>query len=590
MKKYILLFSLGVVVMNAMSQHGPKLRRIEGQGNDGLVLDFVPGMHDSILNSPSNVYNYPLYDNNAGPVAVDIYNSMATPAGEFMIVFKDTTADLAGNDLTDYSSKWMLIHVPTNDTVFGDSIIGVDHVQDIPAWGMSIRTNPTDNPGQSLYTGNGFLEATMEFANPALPWLTGLSDQDSTGSENWIRSGTHSDAVYFENNDYLGLDDNEAYEGVLNGTWSPYRLCAYTLTSPGAGGPVINPGGPAWEHFMALNQLKNTASIDVVLTADASKWTRCPVLELQEDESLAIGSAKKLDMRKSPSVDKNGKHAGDAGYNAIQGGTIDSAGIAIPAPTGMGWFPGYAVNLETGERLNMAFGEDSWFPSENGADMKWNPTSSVTSGSTVLYGGKHYIYVFGHNADAVYPATDPLLPAQRRDVPVYDNGLTLYKLLTASAGSSSSSMAAAYKREVYSDAMWVNIPLLNPGYSLLATDVNVRLRVSKQYRQQNIDGTNNTNPKYIFDAGTLAGIHSMSADSPITIYPNPAGAWLTVQYTSTSKEALVQVYDVRGVLVKQEKLSSHSQLQLNVNDLEKGLYIIKVSDNENVFSRKFLKE
>jgi hypothetical protein len=588
MKKYLLLFPLCLLFFNAVSQHGPKMRRIEGQGNGGLVLDFVPGMHDSILNSPTSVYNYPLYDNNAGPVSVDIYNSAVTPAGEFMIVFRDTTANLAGNDFTDYSSKWILVHVPTHDTVFGDSIIGVDHVQDIPAWGMKIRTNPTDNPGQSIYTNNGFLEATMEFANPSLPWLTGLSDHDSTGSVNWIRSGTHTVPWQPEDNDYVSLDDNEAYEGVLNGTWSPYRLCGSTST-PGAG-PVINMGEPAWDRYMALNLLKNVASIDVVITADASKWTRCPVLELQQDPSLAIGGAKKMSMRKSPSVDKSGRHTGDSGYNAAEGGAIDSAGIGLSSPTGMGWFPGYAVNLETGERLNMAFGEDSYFPSENGADMKWNPTATVNSGSTVIYGGKHYIYIFGHNGDAVYSSFDPILSGQRRDIPVYDKGLTLYKLLQASENATTGTAGDGYKREVYSDAMWVNIPLLNPGYSLMATDVNVRLRVSKQYRQQYVNGTNNSDPEYIFDAGTLLGVHSMSAAAPVKIYPNPAHAQLNIQYAGTSEEALVEIFDIRGLRVKQERMSLQSVMTIPVNDLEKGMYIVKVRDEKSVFTSKFLKE
>jgi hypothetical protein len=133
MKKYFYLVGFSFLAFDSVSQNGPKIRRIEGQGNDGLVLDFVAGMHDSILSSPNSVYNYPLYDNNAGPVSVDIYNSSLTPSGEFVIGFIDTTSNLVGNDMTDYTSKWMLIHVPSNDTVFGDSVIGVDHVQELRA-------------------------------------------------------------------------------------------------------------------------------------------------------------------------------------------------------------------------------------------------------------------------------------------------------------------------------------------------------------------------------------------------------------------------------------------------------------------------
>jgi hypothetical protein len=119
--KLITVFLFLAIVNIAFAQNGPKLRRIEGQGNDGLVLDFVNGIHDSILNSPSNVYPYPMYENNKGPVYVDIYNPSLTPTGNFQIIFTDTTTDFSGNDILDYSSKWKLVNLAMNDTVYGDS-------------------------------------------------------------------------------------------------------------------------------------------------------------------------------------------------------------------------------------------------------------------------------------------------------------------------------------------------------------------------------------------------------------------------------------------------------------------------------------
>ncbi len=99
----------------------------------------------------------------------------------------------------------------------------------------------------------------------------------------------------------------------------------------------------------------------------------------------------------------------------------------------MGWFPGYAINVETGERLNMAFGEDSWLVQDNGRDMLWNPDSIITRpngsnsngagvrfGEESVFGGKHYIYVFGHNVHA------------NSVIPIYDEGKELIKCLDSS--------------------------------------------------------------------------------------------------------------------------------------------------------------
>lgn len=86
------------------------------------------------------------------------------------------------------------------------------------------------------------------------------------------------------------------------------------------------------------------------------------------------------------------------------GRTIDDLGIAADinnpnnpayiAAEGMGWFPGYAINLETGERLNMMFGEDSRYVQFNGRDMMWNPVGELMSGTqNYVVGGRHYVYV-----------------------------------------------------------------------------------------------------------------------------------------------------------------------------------------------------
>ena len=96
-----------------------------------------------------------------------------------------------------------------------------------------------------------------------------------------------------------------------------------------------------------------------------------------------------MGLRQSPSVDKDGN---------------PESGV------GMGWFPGYAIDIQTGERLNIIFAEDSWLTNENGNDMIWNPTSNIVtsefpqydptapqgqqfSGGNYLLGGKHFIYI-----------------------------------------------------------------------------------------------------------------------------------------------------------------------------------------------------
>lgn len=468
---------------------GVKLKRIEGQGNGGNVLDITSGTVAEALSAAGRSL-HPVYENGHGPVKIQVVDPLNVPAEDFRIYLWDTISTTFNIST---KARWTLVRLPggtSSDTVKSETTIEIPNEQilngqangtlrAIPKWGISVNIVYTYNPSDPLATDNGSLGqyCSFTFSDVTKRWLTGLADAEGTTDENWIRSGTATDEGDATHNDYAGIDNTQAYEKIINGTWAPYRLCAATTM-----GSLVCRGGPAWEQYINLTQMKNLASVDVVFTSDKSKWTRCPVIEMQEEAILSIGGAKKNDMRKSPSVDKNGRKAGDSGYNATEGGTIDSAGVLIPAPTGMGWFPGYAINLETGERLNMAFGEDSYLVQENGTDMIWNPTSTVySSGFDPIFGGKHYIYIFGHNGNALFANSDLGLPNQLRDVPAYDGGLTIYKLLKAYQNNPSTGVA--YKREVYTDAMWVNIPLKTEGHALMECDAKVRLRVTKSYQK-----------------------------------------------------------------------------------------------------------
>jgi hypothetical protein len=86
-----------------------------------------------------------------------------------------------------------------------------------------------------------------------------------------------------------------------------------------------------------------------------------------------------LQPRSKPSV---GKYDTDNDGYPDPDGSVDGNGYN----TGMGWFPGFAVDVETGERLNIFFGENSVYDEYVGPglnvgdvahDMIWNPGKKV---------------------------------------------------------------------------------------------------------------------------------------------------------------------------------------------------------------------
>ncbi len=402
-----------------------------------------------------------------------------------------------------------------------------------PELGFSIKVAQVSDPGElasftnfggldNTYTGpapNTFLGASMVYENSSTHWLNPVKDADGSTPYNWILSGTNKtagqqDAYYSKNGTgdiQAFVDPNKQFGKILDATWAPYALCAsfYSITaSRNFGGPAYNGlvtskdksiGNPMTNNgsipYAANTDLRKLSSVLVVYTHDQSKWSRCPVLEMQEVSELADGNSLFFEPRRVPSVDKNGIPYGASGCN--------TADAALTSTTGMGWFPGYAINIETGERLNVAFGEDSYQTSNQGDDMMWNPTSSSDFPYAYTMGGKHFVYVFGNSVEGklnIDVADNPTLSdfATLQDQPfgagTYDNGNKVYSQLAgffncvrtntvSVVNGSRLTPFAAIERDI----MWVSMPMTAPGYSFknpkdMPCDVRVQLNVSKPYR------------------------------------------------------------------------------------------------------------
>lgn len=73
----------------------------------------------------------------------------------------------------------------------------------------------------------------------------------------------------------------------------------------------------------------------------------------------------------------------------------------------------------------------------------------------------------------------------------------------------------------------------------------------------------------------------------IYIYPNPASSYFTLN----TNAAKVQIYSITGQLVKTFSKSQQKDHQYNINDLDKGMYFIKVYNEDNpVKVMKFIKQ
>jgi hypothetical protein len=212
--------------------------------------------------------------------------------------------------------------------------------------------------------------------------------------------------------------------------------------------------------------------------------------------------------------------------------------------------------------------------SENGRDMLWNPSASTnTAHGDPLWGGMHYIYVLGHNGDLTYATNFTTVDLQNelKDIPRYDAGYAAWKIFSSSAASSQ-------RTEIFQDAMWVNIPLLTPGHSLLESDVTIRLRVTKPFTRA-LSGPvamNDTNPLFTF---TLR-----RSDYPFLphlgeaiVYPNPFADECTIAFENPEGQRVrLRVYDMRGRLVRDQPNLRTDRITIDRRGLENGVYIFQL--------------
>ena len=76
----------------------------------------------------------------------------------------------------------------------------------------------------------------------------------------------------------------------------------------------------------------------------------------------------------------------------------------------------------------------------------------------------------------------------------------------------------------------------------------------------------------------------------ISIYPNPANQKLNIQFDNTEncKDAILKIYDAKGIEVKSLLLESCS-VETDINDLPSGVYQVVLSKNSNVITKQFVK-
>ncbi|MFC2107539.1 T9SS type A sorting domain-containing protein [Bacteroidota bacterium] len=587
-------------VMRSQYGDGPEITRIQGQGNGGVALYLNHETYNKLLNKhPADtnvhlgdtaypiIYN-PVYQNNAGPVDVRVIDPLNVKAGEYSLELIDIENPTADDTVNISRAKWRLTDLTTGNVYNSDTTIDVRYERLLLDLGLSVTVEQQWSPGDSLAPNNGLILSQAQYSDPTVEWLSGVVDNNVPGSNNnWIRSGSYQDQNDPRFNDWnmptKAWDPNEDFEGIHNGTWAPYALCASSVEQNDVTGPAYN------NLSKSQNPLTDIASVDIVLTPNKDLWTRCLVIEMCSDPVLAQGGAERFKIRKSPSVDKDGNYAAADDTTASNDPNMPD----YVSPTGMGWFPGYAINVETGERLNIMFGEDSWLVGQNGRDMQFNPTSNTyapVSGEP-LFGGKHYVYIMAHKTFH-YQTINFQFPA-------YDGGQYLNEVFKNEGGLPDILLLTG----IYGGAMYVGLPLSDRNVPWLSNDFVLNIRVNKPYKRYysvpyNTEGDslNHNYPVYNFNTENISTVDysASKAESDldlINVVPNPYYAHSEyeqnvldnqIRITYLPRKATISIYNVSGTLVRQfEKDADETFIDWDLKNfagipISSGIYLIHI--------------
>ena len=651
---------------------GPEITRLEGMGNGGNVLDMTQASEDEILANGKAASV--TYKGGHGPVNIKVYDPTRLQAAKYELRFIDSTILKAGGTpatgtilsmkdgkrwvFPQYgpNAHWKLTNLTTGEVINAESTLDQNNEQLLfsvstkngvtvrNSLGLSITTTQTYGPGLFLKdASNGFLQGSIVYSDPTNQWLDGVADVDhntqlpdgTATPSNWIRAGKYitraayngdvDDAVIDTSTVFkcdpntnnppchanMWVDPDKRFGNILGGIIAPAAVVARSNNATALNmGPL--PGTLAGTKFdYKFSDITGINSIDLVFTPDKSKWSNSIVLEMGEASGINQGGVSKFSLRAHDGWD----------------GTVDNNGNPVYRSDlkGRSMFPGYAVNVETGQRLNIMFSEDSHLSGENGADMLWNPTANeanFAAGYTDyigrwLYGGKHYIYIMNSVlvSYGVYNSS-PFIPKAVASAAIGYDGCNSYYSVLSNPNSTGTDLL-----KVWASCMYVMEPMLSQTGKLapltskggiIPQETRIRIRVNKPYVTYNAGNPvqNNTMPLYNFSTDNISPARSTAIGSSaldmVNIVPNPyyaSSLYETnqldnrVRFTNLPPKCDISIYTLDGVLIRKFStdnssvtVSSSSKYPLTYLDWDlknqkgvpvaSGVYLIHVNGYE----------
>jgi hypothetical protein len=313
--------------------------------------------------------------------------------------------------------------------------------------GFKIILKQQEEPGNISNKDNGFLKQTLTYKDSSKPqWFNAIKNIKNNELK-------FKETVLDPYEDFYDLSANNGqslyFYPLIDSKGENTNLSTLSsLISPIMKDKIIG---------IKYGDLNN---VDIMMTPDKTKWSRCIVTETAQHSFTDLGLStiddlKMHEVRTTPSIGKDGKP--------------DNSGTS-----GFSWFPGYAIDVETGKRVNIFFGENSVYreySQSNATDMIFNPSAEITNELIpneinlvkTIAGGQHYIYVTRQDYDGCNQLSTKL-----------KKGISTFA-----------------QRVPIGSITWTCIPILNEGANLLSmedglipNEVLIKLRTTNPFNHE----------------------------------------------------------------------------------------------------------
>ena len=77
-------------------------------------------------------------------------------------------------------------------------------------------------------------------------------------------------------------------------------------------------------------------------------------------------------------------------------------------------------------------------------------------------------------------------------------------------------------------------------------------------------------------------------DTDVLVYPNPASTYVQVESKKLKIES-IEIYDIFGKVLKQLTITRSNNLTIEIEDLPKGIYLLRIKTNNSVLIKKFVR-